>query len=190
VRPVKSFDKAKEKAYWSYFEMFSSMIERNGGQVDGKIFIKALAQHHEGWFDPKVLCKPKSIKIYKEFVHESKNASSRERIREHILRSLKFLVEFCKENDINNLYDYASDGEYMIPSLMKHLKAGSISMYFVACLDWIPERARTYPPDVMKEYIPDFKEQYEVHRIRIITSEAVEDIRTRMDQVFETVLKR
>ena len=190
VKAVKNFDKARMKDSWKHFEYCAGFINRNAGHVDVELYIKALARHFEGWFDPNHLGSPKSIKIYREYVDELAKHSSKEEIRMSVLKSIKFVVEYCQDRGIRDIYEYMSEDMYLIPTVLKHLNAGSISMYFIAAVPNSRDVINAYPKDCRDDYIPNFNEEYPVYRMRVLATDSLDKVCSNMETIVEKMIQK
>lgn len=192
VRVVKNFAKAKEREYWSCFEQFAQMVNRNMGKINYKIFITALADQYGGYYNPCNLTKRRSIKIYRAYVKEREINSSGKAMKEHIMRSLKFIAIFCAENNIKTFNEYLCHDMYMIPSVLKHLNAGSVSVYFLACIPDFDLMLDSYPIDVVQDFAEDIKENFSVYRIKVIhmNDKLVTTIINRHEHLFNEIIEK
>lgn len=168
VRLVQNFDNIKSSKYWPFFESASNLINRNNGHIDATLYIRSLAIFFKGWFNPEFLTSRKSITIYKNYLEQQEQEMSEEFIKSEIVRSVKFIAQFCIENNLNELSDYLSHDINMIPTLMKHIVAGSISYYYLACLDSLLMIIDSYPQDAKDDYLPNFEQKLNIFRSRII----------------------
>ena len=193
VRRVKNFEQAKKRETWKHFELLSSFVRRNHGHVDGAIYIRALAERFGGWFDPKIFCKPRATKIYKEHVEKLRVDTDPDSIREHVMHSIKFVVRFCKAKGLSDIYEYLSDDACLIPTMLKHLSAGSISMYFLASISEIRGVVAGYPQDCIDDYASTFEEDYAVHRTRLVAlgrkSKEFEKLYINVENIVNTCLQ-
>jgi len=189
VKTVKNFSKAKSKDTWQYFEFCAGFINRNAGHVNEILYIRSLAKYFDGWFDPRFLGTPKVIKIYKDYIKELESHSSKKQIKEAILRSIKTVVQYCKSKELKDLYEYMSDDLYLIPTSLKHLNGGAISVYFLAAVPNILDIFEAYPKDCIDDYIPDFVENYSVYRSRIISKDELNKISENLEYIIEKMIK-
>ena len=171
VRGVKNFNKVHQRAYWCYFEQFANLVNRNAGHLNYKLFITALADQYEGYYHPSVLMKRRSIRIYNSYIKEIEFKSTDEDIKNQLVLSLRYIIDFCKERKITKFDDYLFHDRKMIPSILKHLCAGSVSPYFLACIPSFDEVIQSYPQDMIDEYLSEFKTNYGVYRLRLVNSE-------------------
>jgi hypothetical protein len=187
VKTVKNFDKAKAKNTWVHFEKCAGFINRNRGQVNPDIFIKSIAEYYEGWFDPKYLTGHKSIRNYKEYVKKRETEASPEHIRSELLRSIAFIAEYCKPKKID-FFQYLAEGQYMIPTVLKHYNAGSVSIYFLCALGGFRDILNGFPPDVTYDYLPNFEEDYPVKRMRIISNPKTKKISENIEIIIQKLI--
>lgn len=168
VRTVQNFENIKSTKYWPFFESAANLINRNNGHIDPTLFIKSLAIYFKGWFNPEFLASRKSITIYKEYIAQQEQEMSEEFIKSEIIRSIKFIALFCIEHNLNELSDYLSHDINLIPTIMKHIVAGSISYYYLASIESLMMIIDGYPKDTKDDYLPNFEEKLNSFRSRII----------------------
>lgn len=166
-KPIKNFSNIKSSDDWIYFQRFADKIEQNDGLVNYKMFIESLAQHYKGWFDPKILLSLKGIKIYKIYKDILNSTNDSDLIYSGITNSIKNIVMFCKDNNIKTFDEYFNHNKYTIPTLLKHLYAGSISHYTLLLIDNISDKLRTFPSDMINEYLQDFNNNKELNFSRM-----------------------
>ena len=168
VRTVQNFENIKSTKHWPFFESASNLINRNNGHIDPALFIKSLAIYFNGWFNPEFLVSRKSITIYKDYIAQQEQEMSEEFIKCEIIRSIKFIALFCNEHKLNELSDYLSHDINLIPTIMKHITAGSISYYYLASLESLMMIIDSYPKDTKDDYLPNFDEKLNSFRSRLI----------------------
>jgi len=87
----------------------------------------------EKFFDLKYFISPKAIKAYNLYKNqnESCNPDSEDCLK-YTLDSIKFIKQFCKENNISvlNYLDYTKNDE-TLPSFITHLQEHKINLYTV-----------------------------------------------------------
>jgi hypothetical protein len=192
VRTVKNFTKAKDREYWSCFEQFAQMVNRNNGKINYRLYITALADQYGGYFHPSHLNKRRSLKIYKSYVKEKQVSNSEETIKKSIWSSLKFMINFCADEKINSFDDYVRHDMYKVPTLLKHLDAGSISPYMLACIPNFDQVFKSYPVDVVQEFGQDFVDNYSVYRHKIlhIGDNLIKILINNNEREFDRLIKR
>jgi hypothetical protein len=183
VRRVKNFSNAQSKPTWVHFIRCADWINRNRGQVDLQLYMKALADYYEGWFDPKALGGIKATRIYKTYIKDMDEQSTPEYMRQSLLRSIKFVANYCKSSELDDLSDYLSEDLNMIPTVLRHYNAKSVSMYFLAAMGDFREYAAAYPKDAVTDYIPDLEDDYPVYRMRILHNPDLKKIATNIEQL-------
>jgi hypothetical protein len=171
VRTMKNFKNARAKDTWIYFEKFARLCNKNAGQMDYKLFFVALVDHFKGYIPPKEIPTMKSIKIYKSYVRSLNLDNDPNKVKESLLNSLRFVIIFMIENDMEKLDDYVLHNQHIIPSVFKHYNAGSISIHFLCSIPNFDTMIKSYPQDVVSEYIPNFEEDYKVYRSRLMAHE-------------------
>ena len=168
VKEVKNFEKAQSKPSWEHFENFVTFMDRNNGALDLNLYIEALANKYEGYFNPSILGTQRSIKIYKDYIKQKQIDIENDEVdmRDEILKSIKFIVGFCRERELESFDEYISHDMYLIPSLLKHYNAGSVSPFFLACIDNLNIILTNFAQDAVREYISDFEDWYHRYRIK------------------------
>lgn len=187
VRTVKNFDKAKAKDSWVHFEKCAGFINRNKGQVNPEIYVKSIAEYYEGWFDPKFLTGHKSIRNYKEYIKAKEEESNPEHIKIELMRSIAFISKYCKSKSIE-FDQYLGEGHYLIPTVLKHYNAGSISIYFLCALNGFGDILNSFPQDMVFDYLPNFKEEYPIKRMRIINNPDTRKISENLEIVIQKMI--
>lgn len=157
-RPVKDFTKAKARIDWIYFEKLSSMIERTNGHINPELLIQSLVEFFKGRFPAKMLIHPKGLKIYKAYRQEQDSLNDSNLIREKVLKSLQFVVNFMKNNNIKTLDEYLTLNSIMIPDIAIHLCSGQISKHFFAIIPNIEQYVNKFSPDIKAEYFSNIEE--------------------------------
>jgi hypothetical protein len=152
-RALKNWDKAKEKPEWPYIERFASIVNRSAGQIDYKIFIKALFDFSNGqYFSPKLFVSPKGIAIYNAFVKTVNDESNPDKVKEGIIRSIKYMVKFCIKNNLRSFSEYFYKNANVYPSIILHYNAGSISKAFFTLIPNIEMKLKNFPEDIIADY--------------------------------------
>jgi hypothetical protein len=190
VRAVKNFENPKAKEGWKHFELFASFIERNNGNIDPTLYMRALSEAFEGWFKPELLCKPKANMIYRKYLEELKRNTDCASIRKQIIESISFVVRYCHQKSYSDIYEYLNEDIYLIPSVLKHLHAGSLSIYFLVCFDTIKSVFQNYPQDCVREYVPNFTEEYQIARIRLLGCNDLDELRKNIDKVCNQLIEK
>lgn len=168
---VKNFDKAREKKDWVFFEKLAMLCNRNAGGIDHTIFIRSLAEHYDGYIQPKDLATMKAIKIYKSYVRCINLENDPEAIEQSILDSFSFVTNYMYENGLTSLNQYIFENANIIPTILKHYNAGSICIHFLCCIKNFNDMLIGYPKDVVDEFLPDFSEKYRKYRPRLMASD-------------------
>ena len=192
VRPIKNFEKAKSKNYWKHFVRFAMLVNRNDGNINHQVYIKALVDQYEGYFPPEHLNTRRSLKIYRSYIKEKQKSTSNNCICNGILDSLDFILSFCVEHDIKTFNEYLQHNMYLIPSILKHLHSGSITKYFLACIPDFDEMLNSYPKDMVDEYATDIKDNYSLYRTKIlhINEDTLKNIINNHEHLFNKLIKK
>jgi len=175
-RTVKNFDKPKAKPEWVYFERLAQMVDNNAGMINYRIYIESLARHYNGWFKPALLPSMKAIKIYKIHKTIMNSTTDRELIYEGIIKSIKFIGDFCKENRIKDFDSYMYHNADYFPTMLKHFTAGSITSYFLTLIPDIKLIIRNFPQDCVEEFCEEFLIDYDLCRSKAISLPKVRKI--------------
>ena len=115
---------------------FQDFIRRNFGSVDWRLYVKACVRYYRGKFDLKLLGSLAANRAYRMYVSYSRlsEAQSEDGIYCDILNSIRFIRDFSAENGVT-VKGYFSDREGAVPIAVRHIYAGTVSLYFYACLD-------------------------------------------------------
>lgn len=167
-KAVKNFSVAKESDDWIYFQRFADKIDQTDGLINYKLFVESLAHHYTGWFTPNILLSLKGIKIYKTYKSILNTTNDSDLIYSGIGRSIKEIVEFCKENNIKSFDEYFDHNRYAIPTVLKHIYSGTMSHYTVLLINKYEDRLRGFPVDMLNEYAEDFNMNKEVNNSKLI----------------------
>jgi hypothetical protein len=135
-RRLKNFNKIITVEKRELLKRFQDFVKRNFGSVDWKLYVKACAKYYKRSFDLKILGSLGANKIYRSYIAYSKMSDERsaDDIYDDILNSVKFIKDFASENGIS-VKGYFQNRESVIPIVIKHIYAGTVSTYFYACLD-------------------------------------------------------
>ena len=115
-----------------------------------------MAKYYKRRYDLKILGSLAGTKIYKqyvEFINSPENLSESE-LKERILSSLTFIVNYIKDNNIKSFKDYFTKDQSIIPVYIKHINAGSVSKIFYSCFTW-ENRGKLFfntPNDIFYEF--------------------------------------
>lgn len=134
-RTIKNFSSIySNKTKYEYLVRFQNLLKRSGGMIDWKLYIYANAQLLKERFDLKQLGTLSGTKIYRNYMlYKLKDSSTEDIIYNDIITNLQFLSAYCKENNFK-FKDYILENASLIPLLLIHLYAGTISLYFYSCL--------------------------------------------------------
>ncbi|HPM74089.1 MAG TPA: hypothetical protein PLA71_00010 [Saccharofermentans sp.] len=188
VKPIKNFEKARQRADWTYFEQLAKRLETNDN-LDYRILITALVLHYRGRFDASLLTSLKGLKIYRGFVDKTNNMDDYEKIYELILSNIKNVVQWCKKEGIRDLDGYLYRNMETIPTIAFHFNSGLISAYFLAIVPNILCILKNLPLDIVDEYFYSFIESYEIYRSKVVRIKAIYDFSTRFEANFNKLLE-
>jgi len=141
-RPIKNFDKAKfekigdkvvETPNWQFFKKFANFCNRNS-LVDYKTYMQALGEFY-GYILPKNIASHKSLAIYKNWLEKNRQPKDDvKKIKKILLKDIKFVQKYCKENELKSLNEYLMENMNLFPTILRHYKTGRLSPYFIACI--------------------------------------------------------
>jgi hypothetical protein len=192
-RPLKNIYESKyfsdELKYRTNFKKFISIVERNDGHVDWKLMIEALADFFEGWFNPMFLSQPKGIKIYKNYIRE-RETLKKENILIEVKKNLRFIIEYINNTDLSSIDEYLTEGQYLLPTLGKHLSSGSISPYFLVTVPDIKTIINSFPPDMKAEYFTEFLENFDLYRAKMLKNNVLRNLSDKFYKIINNKLKK
>jgi hypothetical protein len=168
VRAMKNFEKARSKDTWMYFEKLATLCNRNAGRMDYKLYFAAMSEQYSGYIPPNVVSTMKSLKIYKSYVRSLNLNNDPQAVTDSVLTSFKFVIEYMHSRELENLDMYLMEGCNIIPTILKHYNAGSVSIHFLCCINNFNTILASFPADVIAEYIPNFEEEYVKYRSRLM----------------------
>lgn len=192
-KTIVNYDKVyNNPSILEHLKKFQSLLARNREAINWKIYIYALAQNFKSRFDLRYLSNLSGIKIYRNYVQSKfEIIDNEEYIYNEIIRSLIFLNSYIKENDIT-FKDYFDLDRETIPVALKHLYAGTVSIYFYATFD--PYKAGfellDYPNDLFLEYFymskEEFMEKYIINKHKdILKYKKVKEIIEKIQKTFK-----
>lgn len=161
-RSIKNFDKLyQNKQNVEYIQRFQNMLSRNRASVDWKLYIKAIASILKKRFDLKILGTFAGNKLYRDYIKCLFLQEENEQIiYENIINSLKFITTYLKENQIT-FKQYLTFDNITFPLALKHIYAGTISVYFYACFSENKLNSFfDYSQDIFLEYFQLSKQQF------------------------------
>lgn len=134
-KSIKNFDKVITPDKKELLLKFQSFIRRSWSIIDWRLYIKACAQYFKRNFDIKILGSLSGTKIYRSYINYNKMSLEKtaDEIRDDIVKSLKFITLFAKENE-QTVSQYFKDREQLLPLVLTHIYSGTVSPYFYACL--------------------------------------------------------
>jgi len=188
-KQIKNFDKIRERPYWKDFERCAQFINRNNGQVDAELYVESLFNFFNGNVKTDILATLKSIQIYKAFLNSREKLNDEDFIKSEILRSLNFILAYCKKHKLNDIYEYFIEDLNLIPTMFRHLNGKSISLYFLACFDNIELIVCNFPPDVIHDYYPNFFNDFKLYRSRVINKISLNKLRINLEKIIKNNLE-
>ena len=137
-----------------------------------------------------MLAHPKGIKIYRQTVKLKNLSINPDEIYNSSLKSIKFIIQYCKENNIKQLDHYIFEDQYLIPTIAKHYLAGSICKYCVALIPNISNIIKGFPTDVSRDYFNEFISDYNSTRTLVIDNIKLRKISDNLDNIFKKLLNK
>lgn len=163
-RSIKNFEKILTESNKELLIKFQNFIIKNGSIINWKIYVLSLAKYYKNRYDLKLLGSLAATKIYKqyvEFINSPENLTESE-LKERILNSLLFIVNYIKDNDIKSFKDYFTIDSNIIPIYIKHINSGSVSKIFYSCFTW-ENRIKIFfntPDDIFYEFFNISKNEF------------------------------
>lgn len=152
-KTIKNFDNLyTDERKINHLKYFVKFLERNRETVDWKLYIFALAKVLKNSFELKHLGKFAANKIYRDYISSLQiDKDNPEVIYNEIVNSLKVLSGYLKENELT-WDNYLNLNDNIIPTVLKHIYAGSVSLYFYACFPLqVLNKWFNYPDDCFQE---------------------------------------
>jgi hypothetical protein len=191
-RSIKNFDKVLNDQNIELLKKFQNVIKMGDESLNWKIYIKACSIYFKGRFDIKVLGSFKGNKIYRDYLrYNSLNfEKSNDEIKDEVIKSLQFLSKYLKDSGMS-LKDYIFNRDSIIPVMLKHIHAGSISLYLYSCLSMnkIYKFLIDIPDDIFYELFSCSRNEFIEHQIckkhdRIIRISNLNDIINKINEKF------
>ena len=155
-KAIKNWDKIMAKQDWAFIERFAMLVQKSAGQINYKLYIKALFDFSNGQYFPlKLLTSPKGIAIYNHYIKTINDESDPEKVKQGIIRSIKHIVKFCLKNNLKSFDDYFYKNANLYPPIILHYKAGSISKAFFILIPNIEKKLKNFPADIVADYFPE-----------------------------------
>jgi hypothetical protein len=190
-RKIVNFEKCLTELNIEYLKKFQKFIERNENIINWKLYIIAISKYYKRRFDLRILGSLGGTKIYRqylEFIDEPNNLNEDD-IKNEIIKSLIFLKEYLKENNVR--FDgYLNIQNDLIPVSIKHIYAGTISKYFYACFPWnkLVKYFFSYNNDVFYEFFNisknEFIELLEQKRKNILKFKTIRELIKKIEEKF------
>lgn len=135
-RTIKNYDRVLSDPKKKEFLLkFQNMLKRNRDSIDWKLYIYACASLLKNRFELKILGSLAGNKLYRNYMNYIFNEEQQfQYIYDEIIRSLKFLSFYFKENNID-MNEYLTENIAVIPLSLKHIYSGTISIYFYAAIN-------------------------------------------------------
>jgi hypothetical protein len=175
-RTIKNFENLyNDQRKVDYIKYFITFLERNRDTVDWKLYILALAKVLRNSFELKHLGKFGANKIYRDYVKSLQiEKNNIDEIYQEIINSITILSGYLKENELK-WNDYLELDNNIIPVVLKHLYAGSVSLYFYACFpEHVLNKWFNYSEDCFQELFKlskyEFLNTYIISKRNIVLS--------------------
>lgn len=152
------YDDQRKVAYLNHFINF---LKRNSESVDWKLYILSLAKVLGNRFELRHLGSFGANKIYRDYIKMLQlDKNNDEEIYNDIINSLQFLIGYLKANEYS-FKDYLNNESSIIPVSLKHIYAGTISLYFYACFPiQVLNKWFDYPDDIFYELFKVSKSEF------------------------------
>lgn len=187
-RRIKNFEKQKaDKNKWFFFEKLAERCSQNQ-HINPQLLIQALAVKYEGYFDPRHLISLKGIKIYRNFLEQMNGVSDNQFIENIVEANIKFIREYCKNNNITNISDYFLENQYTMPTFILHYYNGSISKFFLGLFEK-SFLLDNYPKDIVQSYLASVMTEYETIRKKIRYSKKLTKLSNNIFKVLQNVIR-
>lgn len=161
-RSIKNFNSLyQNNQNIEYLKRFQNMLERNRASIDWKLYIKAIASILKRRFQLKILGTFAGNKLYRDYIKSFfLDEEDKQIVYQNIVKSLQFITTFLKENQIT-FKQYLEIDNITFPLALKHIYAGTVSVYFYACFS--QNRVNdffNYTQDIFLEYFQLDKETF------------------------------
>ena len=171
---------------------FQNLLARNRDAIDWKLYIEALAQHFKTRFDLRYLSNLAGIKTYRSYVQDKfQNTDDETKIYNQIVASLVFLSGYLKANELT-IQEYYNLDIQTIPVALKHIYAGTVSLYFYAALDpyKVGFEMLNYSNDLFLQYFSmnkdQFMENYIINKHKeILKYKKIKEIMEKLQKTFK-----
>ena len=171
---------------------FQNLLARNRDAIDWKLYIEALAQHFKTRFDLRYLSNLAGIKTYRSYVQSKfQNTDDETKIYNQIVASLVFLSGYLKANELT-IQEYYNLDIQTIPVALKHIYAGTVSLYFYAALDpyKVGFEMLNYSNDLFLQYFSmnkdQFMENYIINKHKeILKYKKIKEIMEKLQKTFK-----
>lgn len=189
-RKIKNWDNIKTKDTWSYFSRLAEIINNNNGMIDYKLYILELMKYFKGQCNPKIFCTLKGIKLYKMLISKYNTTSEPSEIYEGILKSIRFIIQYCKTNNIKTFEDYLYYNQYIIPIILIHVNAGSITYNFLTIIKDIKHILNSFPQDSVDQFLSSFLDNFDKIRQKTISIQKVCKIELNLGYIINTQIDK
>jgi hypothetical protein len=190
-KKIKNWDKIEKKDDWLHIQKLANLIEKSGNQIDYRLLIDSLFEFSNNeWFKLNLLYSPKGIAIYKNALKKREANVNPEYIKKEIIRSVKFIVRFCKANNINEFSDYFNHNVNLFPTILSHLNSGVISKHFFELIPNVVKRIYSFPQDIRYDFFNNKEEEMIMNKnLNLARSSWIRKFAMDFDAIFEELLQ-
>lgn len=150
ARAIVNWDEIKQKPEWIYFVKTAELFKRLNGQLSIEIYITSLFEHFNGPFKLEILGTQKSLGIYNDYLKLRNLILKPEEVYKLVIKSISFIVKFCRENKLSSFYDYFYD-KSLYPRFIAHYISGEVCKQFVALIPNIKKKLENFPQDIVAD---------------------------------------
>ena len=169
ARAITNWDSVEAKETYIYFKRFATMVQKSGGQINYQLYIDSLFDHFKGGFNVKNIGTQSSLGIYKRYINNINKLSDATEVYTNVVKSLKFIINYCVDNNINDFNEYFILNYNTFPTVVLHYNSGSISQGCFALIPNIVNRVNSFPTDVINDYFTEeVKKQLITNKMLIV----------------------
>jgi hypothetical protein len=189
-KKIKNWDKIEQKEDWTHIQKLANLIEKSGNQIDYRLLIDAIFEFtNNEWFKLNLLYSPKGIAIYKNALKKREAEVNPEYIKKEITRSVKFIVRFCKANNIKEFSDYFNHNANLFPTVLAHLNSGVISKHFFELIPNVAKKIYTFPQDIRYDFFNGKEDEMTMNKsLNLSRSSWIRNFAMNFDSIFEELL--
>ena len=107
--------------------------------------------------------------MYKRYINNINKLSDATEVYTNVVKSLKFIINYCVANNINDFNEYFILNYNTFPTVVLHYNSGSISQGCFALIPNIVNRVNSFPTDVINDYFTEeVKKQLITNKMLIV----------------------